>query len=236
MLGSANFLKRMMIAMGLVAAMMLVAAPGIAPAFAQTPDPGKNEVNNSNDTIVTGVIQPAAPSAEGPSHIITEEITGEEFGIFSDAQGVDLTRYEGQAVTINGIFQTQGEPLSSFSDLSGLLIYVTGVDPIGEVGPEPVAEPGGEPDANAPDQYDNGDGTSDQYQNDGATPDQYEDDSTVPSTGNDSPDGSSGASSSGSGGGLSVLPDTGGASLLALGAGALLVAGGLIARRMTSRL
>jgi LPXTG-motif cell wall-anchored protein len=31
---------------------------------------------------------------------------------------------------------------------------------------------------------------------------------------------------------MSVLPDTGGYSLIALGAGALLVAGGLVARKM----
>jgi hypothetical protein len=46
--------------------------------------------------------------------------------------------------------------------------------------------------------------------------------------------GASGGGASGGGGGVTatVLPATGGASLLALGAGALLVAGGLVARRI----
>ncbi len=41
-----------------------------------------------------------------------------------------------------------------------------------------------------------------------------------------------GGGGGGGGGGTAVLPETGGASLIALGAGALLVAGGLIARRI----
>ena len=41
-----------------------------------------------------------------------------------------------------------------------------------------------------------------------------------------------GGGGAGGGGGGAVLPETGGASLLALGAGALLVGGGLVARRL----
>jgi LPXTG-motif cell wall-anchored protein len=43
-----------------------------------------------------------------------------------------------------------------------------------------------------------------------------------------------GSAAGGSAAGTSVLPDTGGASLFTLGAGALLVGGGLLARRIFS--
>ena len=52
------------------------------------------------------------------------------------------------------------------------------------------------------------------------------------SAGSSSGGSSSGGSSSGSAASSGTLPDTGGASLITLGAGALLVAGGLVARRI----
>ena len=57
---------------------------------------------------------------------------------------------------------------------------------------------------------------------------------TTTTSGGGSSSGGGGASSGGtsSGGGATALPATGGASLLALGAGALLVGGGLLARRI----
>lgn len=70
----------------------------------------------------------------------------------------------------------------------------------------------------------------DQYTDPGNGEDQYGDSPSGPpsngGSGNGSDDG-------GSGDGVDVLPDTGGATLFTLGAGALLIAGGLLARRIT---
>lgn len=64
-----------------------------------------------------GALEPVAELApEGPTHTITEYSTDNVYGLFSDAQGVDLSQYEGQSVAIYGIFQTQGNPMSNFAD------------------------------------------------------------------------------------------------------------------------
>jgi hypothetical protein len=80
------------------------------------------------DAIITGVIQPTAnPLEEGSTHTITEDGTGDEYGLFSDAQGVDLSQYVGQRATITGYFQTQGTGTAGY-DLTDLLIYVTSIE------------------------------------------------------------------------------------------------------------
>lgn len=102
-------------------AIFLVAA---APSLAQSA---------SEEATITGVIEPVAnPTAEGPTHIITEDITGDQYGLFSDAQGVDLTQSEGLFVTVSGLFQTLGNPLSDFDDPTEVPIYVTSVEIIGD--------------------------------------------------------------------------------------------------------
>ena len=80
------------------------------------------------DAIITGVIQTTAnPLEEGSTHTITEDGTGDEYGLFSDAQGVDLSQYVGQQVTITGYFQTQGTGTAGY-DLTDLLVYVTSIE------------------------------------------------------------------------------------------------------------
>ena len=67
--------------------------------------------------VITGALEASAkPSPEGPTHTITEAGTGDVYGLFSDAEGVDLSQYEGQSVAAYGIFQTQGNPISDFED------------------------------------------------------------------------------------------------------------------------
>lgn len=73
----------------------------------------------------------------------------------------------------------------------------------------------------------NGDG---QYPEPGNGEDQYGNLPSGPPSGGDV---GVGSGDNDSGGAVSVLPDTGGAALLTLGAGVLLVAGGLLARRIT---
>lgn len=89
--------------------------------------------------VVTGALEAVAePSAEGPTHLITEHSTGDVYGLFSDAQGVDLSQYEGQSVAVYGVFQTQGAPISDFADPADVLIYVTSAE---SLEPAPVAPP-----------------------------------------------------------------------------------------------
>ncbi|CAN5794733.1 hypothetical protein BH23ACT11_BH23ACT11_28870 [soil metagenome] len=103
---------------------LIIALVAAAPALAQS---------STEDAAITGVIEPVAnPGVEGPTHIITEDATGDQYGLASDADGVDLTQYEGLFVTAYGIFQTQGSPLSSFEDPTDVLIYVTSVEVIGD--------------------------------------------------------------------------------------------------------
>lgn len=82
----------------------------------------------------------AEPLAEGPTHTITEDSPGDTYGLFSDAQGVDLSQYEGQKVTIYGIFQTAGAPISDFADPTDVLIYVTAVEPAAPLPVGPTTE------------------------------------------------------------------------------------------------
>lgn len=102
--------------------------------------------------VITGALEAVAqPSAEGPTHTITEYSTGDVYGLFSDAQGVDLSQYEGQSVAIYGVFQTQGNPISDFADPTDVLIYVTSVESLEPLPVEPPAD----------DQYENGGTTTD---------------------------------------------------------------------------
>lgn len=82
----------------------------------------------------------AEPLSEGPTHTITEDSPGDTYGLFSDAQGVDLSQYEGQKVTIYGVFQTAGAPISDFADPTDVLIYVTAVEPAAALPVEPTTE------------------------------------------------------------------------------------------------
>ena len=108
--------KRLMILVGVLATLLVVAAPVMAQA-------------ETEEAVVAGVIQPvASPTVEGPTHVIVEDGTGDEYGLFSDAQGVDLSQYEGQLATVYGIFQTQGNPISNFDDPTEVPIYVTAVE------------------------------------------------------------------------------------------------------------
>lgn len=89
---------------------------------------------------VTGVISPnpdaLVPGVAPPSHLIEEDNTGDIYMISSYGQGPDLASYEGQRVTIYGIFQTLGNPLSNFDDLTEVPIAVTSLEVLEE-------EPGG---------------------------------------------------------------------------------------------
>ena len=133
-------LKKLMVLAGMLA-MLLVAT---APALAQP---------TTEEAEVVGVISPnpdaLIPGGEPTSHLITEDGTGDVYMISSYTQGVDLSQYEGQFVTIYGIFQTQGNPISNFDDLTEVPISVTEVYPDYDSEPEaevtgriqPVAEP-----------------------------------------------------------------------------------------------
>ncbi len=76
----------------------------------------------------------------------------------------------------------------------------------------------------------NGDGTIDVSDTSGGSSSSSSSSSASASAGGGSASASAGGSAAAASGG--TLPDTGGASLIALGAGALLVAGGLLARRI----
>ena len=92
---------------------------------------------------VTGVISPNPdaniPGGEPTSHLIEEDGTGDIYMISSYGQGPDLASYEGQRVTIQGIFQTLGNPLSNFDDLTEVPIAVTSVEVLDD---EPGEKPG----------------------------------------------------------------------------------------------
>ncbi|MGB3632810.1 MAG: hypothetical protein WA982_02090, partial [Rubrobacteraceae bacterium] len=110
--------------LAIVAAVLAIMAIAAAPTLAQSA---------SEEAEITGMIEAVAnPTVEGPTHIITEDATGDQYGLFSDDQGVDLSQYEGLFVTISGIFQTLGNPLSSFEDPTDVPIYVTSVEVIGD--------------------------------------------------------------------------------------------------------
>ncbi|MGB3681506.1 MAG: hypothetical protein WA990_03365 [Rubrobacteraceae bacterium] len=96
--------------------------------------------------VITGALEAvAAPAAEGPTHTITEASTGDVYGLFSDAQGVDLSQYEGQSVAIYGVFQTAGAPISDFEDPTDVLIYVTSIESLEPAPVEPPSEAPAEP-------------------------------------------------------------------------------------------
>lgn len=93
--------------------------------------------------VITGALEPVEEqSAEGPTHTITEHGTDDVYGLFSDAQGVDLSQYEGQSVAIYGVFQTQGAPISDFEDPNDVLVYVTSVESLEPLPGEPPRDPG----------------------------------------------------------------------------------------------
>ena len=149
------------------------------------------------DAIITGVIQTTAnPLEEGSTHTITEDGTGDEYGLFSDAQGVDLSQYVGQQVTITGYFQTQGTGTAGY-DLTELLIYVESVEVLDGA---PAAD--------------------DQYQDEIPTTveNPATDDATSEGTASDEVASDDSV--------FSILPDTGGFSPVAIGLVALLLLGG----------
>lgn len=87
---------------------------------------------------ITGVIQRAENEEDlmaGVTHTVTEHSTGDVYILWSDA--VDLTQYEGQSVSVYGVFQTQGNPLSSFEDPTDVLIAVTSVESLEPLPVEP---------------------------------------------------------------------------------------------------
>lgn len=91
--------------------------------------------------VITGALEAVAqPSVEGPTHTIAEASTGDVYGLFSDAQGVDLSQYEGQSVAIYGVFQTQGAPISDFEDPTDVLIYVSSIESLEPAPVEPPTE------------------------------------------------------------------------------------------------
>lgn len=154
------------------------------------------------DAIITGVIQTTAnPLEEGSTHTITEDGTGDEYGLFSDAQGVDLSQYVGQQVTITGYFQTQGTGTAGYN-LTDLLIYVESVEVL-----------------------DRAPATDDQYQDEIPTTveEPAADDATSDGTVSGEVASDEDAADDGV---LSVLPDTGGFSPVAIGLVALLLLGG----------
>ncbi|CAN5565980.1 hypothetical protein BH24ACT22_BH24ACT22_10310 [soil metagenome] len=92
--------------------------------------------------VITGALEPVKEqSAEGPTHTIKEHGTGDVYGLFSDAQGVNLSQYEGQSVAIYGVFQTLGAPISNFEDLTEVPIYVTSIESLEPQPVEPPIEP-----------------------------------------------------------------------------------------------
>ena len=203
-------LKRLMILGGMLTMLLVLAAPALAQGVES-----ETNYDPAPDAIITGVIQTTPnPEEEGSTHTITEDATGDEYGLFSNLQGggVDLSQYVGQRVTITGYFQTEGTGTEGYV-LTDLLIYVESVEVLDE-GPA------------TDDQYKPGPTTEDpaegQYETDAPAGDQYEGGAVEDGAVEDS---SSGDGES-SGGILSVLPDTGGYSLAALGLISLLLLGG----------
>lgn len=118
-------------------------APGVTPALNVTDLESASGYEPAPLAVITGVLETLAePEPEGATHVITEHSTGDVYGLFSDDQGVDLSQYDGQSVTVYGVFQTQGAPISDFEDPTDVLIYVTSVE---SLEPLPVEPPVGEP-------------------------------------------------------------------------------------------
>lgn len=121
-------LKRLLVLAGVAAAMLVLAVP----AFAQPQAPLQSNIG------ITGVIQQVAPAPEGPSFFITEDGTGEEYALFSDARGADLSQYAGQRVTVNGVIQAVDAPVYVIS------VEIPEDSPVGEpVSVTGVLEPRG---------------------------------------------------------------------------------------------
>lgn len=118
---------------------LIGAADGAPPAVNVTSlEPADGGPPAPEIVVITGALEPVAELApEGPTHTITEYSTGDVYGLFSDAQGVDLSQYEGQSVAIYGIFQTQGNPMSNFADPTDVLIYVTSMESLEPLPVEP---------------------------------------------------------------------------------------------------
>ena len=223
-------------------------APGVTPALNVTDVELAADYDPAPDAVITGVIQPTAdPEAEGSTHTITEDGTGDEYGLFSNLQddGVDLSQYVGQRATITGYFQTEGTGTEGY-DLTDLLIYVESVEILdsapatddqyedGSTTEDPADEGAadeGAADEGAADEgaADEGVASDDQYE-DGVVEDggQYEDSAASNGTTNDE------AADDGI---LSVLPDTGGYSLVVIGLMATLLfgGGGLLAYNLIRR-
>lgn len=136
-------MKRLMVLGGMLAVLLIAAAPALAQSATEEAE-------------VTGVIsanpEALVPGSEPTSHLITEDGTGDVYMVSSYVEGLDLSQYEGRFVTIYGIFQTQGNPISNFDDLTEVPISVTEVYADYDPAPEaeitgliqPLAEPMGE--------------------------------------------------------------------------------------------
>ncbi len=203
-------------------------APGVTPALNVTDVELAADYDPAPDAVITGVIQPTAdPEAEGSTHTITEDGTGDEYGLFSNLQddGVDLSQYVGQRATITGYFQTEGTGTEGY-DLTDLLIYVESVEVLDSA---PATDDQYEDGSTTEDPADEGVASDDQYE-DGVVEDggQYEDSAASNGTTNDE------AADDGI---LSVLPDTGGYSLVVIGLMATLLfgGGGLLAYNLIRR-
>ncbi len=174
-------------------------APGATPSLNVTDVESETGYDPAPLAVITGVVEALPePIPEGGTHTITEASTGDVYMLWgggdSQIEGIDRSQYEGQRVTVYGIFQTFGAPISNFEDPTDVLIAVTSVE---SLEPLPVAPPA------------NG-----QYEDEGTATDN-------PTTDDTASEGSS------DGGAVSVLPDTGGFSLVTLGLiAALLLSGG----------
>lgn len=94
---------------------------------------------------ITGEIQALPePIPEGGTHTVTEASTGDVYMLWgggdSQTEGIDLSQYEGQDVTVYGVFQTMGAPISNFEDPTDVLIAVTSVEPLEAQPVEPPAD------------------------------------------------------------------------------------------------
>lgn len=117
-------MKRLAILAGMLAAMLVAAVP----ALGQQPAP-----QQPIEAVITGVIQAQDPGPPIPTFSITDEVTGVERTLVSAGpeERVDLSQFVGQRVTIFGVLDTQGNPISNFEDPNEIPIFVTRVEPAG---------------------------------------------------------------------------------------------------------
>jgi len=209
-------------------------AMALAVAFPAAAQPAEDQYDNDSGGSLTGSI--TSISDDG---VLVEENPGEsgasEKGNFvvSDETEV-LIREDGEIVSADESDLEVGQlvEVAYSGPVQESYPFTASADQIvileGDSGGEDPKDPGNgdhrdDDPGNGGDQYDGSGGG--QYDDPGNSGGQYD----------DSADGGGSAGDSGEEGeasGISVLPDTGGAALLTLGIGALLVAGGLLARRI----